>query len=52
MGAADYHTHYDYQDDNPEHEVAWHHEGLALLAELRRELGPNYDIKFCHDLDA
>jgi len=50
--AADYHTHYDYEDDDPEHEAAWHEEGLALLAELRRELGPAYDIKFSHDLNA
>ncbi|MFL6064211.1 MAG: hypothetical protein ACJ72G_06030 [Friedmanniella sp.] len=50
--AGDYHLHYDYEDDDPEHEAAWHNEGLALLSELRRELGPGYDIKFSHDLDA
>jgi hypothetical protein len=50
--AADYHLHYDYEDDDPEHEAAWHDEGLALLADLRTELGPGYDIKFSHDLEA
>lgn len=50
--AGDYHLHYDYEDEDPEHEAAWHSEGLALLTELRRELGPGYDIKFAHDLDA
>ena len=50
--AADYHLHYDYEDDDPEHEAAWHREGLALLTDLRSELGPGYDIKFAHDIDA
>ena len=50
--AADYHLHYDYEGDDPQHEAAWHDEGLALLADLRTELGPDYDIKFSHDLDA
>jgi hypothetical protein len=50
--AGDYHLHYDYEDDDPQHEAAWHAEGLALLADLRAELGPDYDIKFSHDLDA
>ena len=50
--AADYHLHYDYEDDDPQHEAAWHQEGLALLADLRAQLGPDYDIKFSHDLDA
>lgn len=50
--AADYHLHYDYEEDDPEHEAAWREEGLALLTELRSELGPGYDIKFSHDLDA
>lgn len=50
--AADYHLHYDYEDDDPQHEASWHDDGLALLADLRAELGPDYDIKFSHDLDA
>lgn len=50
--AADHHLHYDYEDDDPQHEAAWHAEGLALLADLRAELGPDYDVKFSHDLDA
>lgn len=50
--AGDHHLHDDYEDDDPEHEVAWHEEGLALLGELRRELGPAYDIKYSHDLEA
>jgi hypothetical protein len=50
--AGDYHLHYDWGDDDPEYDKAWHNEGLALLAELRAELGPGYDIKFAHDLTA
>ncbi|HEX8508348.1 MAG TPA: hypothetical protein VF635_02460 [Propionibacteriaceae bacterium] len=50
--AGDYHLHFDYEGDDAAHEEAWHNEGLALLAELRRELGPSYDIKYSHDLDA
>ena len=50
--AGDYHLHYDYEDDDPEHEVAWDEEALALLAELRSELGPGYDVKYAHDLNA
>ena len=50
--AGDYHLHDDYEDDDPEYDAAWHNEGLALLADLRSELGPGYDIKFAHDLDA
>ena len=50
--AADYHLDYDDEDDDPEHEADWHREGLALLADLRSEFGPGYDIKFPHDLDA
>ncbi|GAA1436912.1 hypothetical protein GCM10009616_37790 [Microlunatus lacustris] len=50
--AGDFHLHYDYEDDNPEHEAAWDKEALALLADLRSELGPGYDIKYAHDLNA
>jgi hypothetical protein len=50
--AGDYHLDFDYDGNDPEHEAEWHNEGLALLAELRSELGPGYDIKFAHDLDA
>ena len=50
--AGDYHLHYDYEDDDPAHEVAWDKEALALLAELRSELGPEYDIKYAHDLNS
>lgn len=50
--AEDYHLHYDYEDDDPEHEAAWHKEGLALVTDLRSKLGLGYDIKFAHDLDA
>jgi hypothetical protein len=49
---GDYHLAFDYDEDDPVHEQAWHDEGLALLAELRCELGPGYDIKFSHDLSA
>ena len=50
--AGDFHLHDDYEDDDPEHEEAWDREALALLADLRSELGPGYDIKFVHDLEA
>ncbi len=50
--AGDYHLHCDYEGDDPEHESAWDGEGLALLADLRTELGPGYDIKYAHDLNA
>jgi hypothetical protein len=39
-------------EDDPRREAAWHKEGLALLAELRSELGPDYDIMFSQDLGA
>jgi hypothetical protein len=29
-----------------------HDEGVALLREVRSELGAGYDVKFAHDLDA
>lgn len=38
--------------DDPAYEQAWHDEGLALLGDLRTELGTMFDIKFAHDLDA
>jgi hypothetical protein len=41
-----------YELDDPVQEQAWHDEGLRLLRELRSELGPGFDIKFKHDLDA
>lgn len=49
---ADNHLYFDCKVDDPEYDAAWHNEGLALLADLRSELGPAYDIKFAHDLDA
>jgi hypothetical protein len=48
--AGDYHLHDDYEGDDPAHQAAWHQEGLELLANLRSELGPRYDIRFYHDL--
>jgi hypothetical protein len=41
-----------YEFDDPAYDQVWHDEGLALLAELRAELGPRFDIVFERDLDA
>lgn len=50
--AGDFHLAFDYEGEDLAHEEAWHAEGLALLKEVRSELGAEYDVKLAHDLDA
>lgn len=40
------------EGEEPDHEAAGYQEGYVLLAEIRAELAPDYDIKLAHDLDA
>jgi hypothetical protein len=49
---AGHHLHHDDEEDDHQREAAWHKEGRALLAELRSELGPDYDVRLSHDVDA